>query len=241
MTKKVTVLIFSVAVFSFSFHNGSTSNGKAKGSRLAFYLKNYSSPKNLLVDYPKEQFSFCGEVMPVGNAHYEKLYREVNKYLSYPRGLKNMLNRADYWMPKISKKLAHCDLPQDLKYLPLIESKFLNDTSGKGAIGFWQFMPQTARGYGLEVTDSLDERLDPVKSTDAACQYLHELEYSYDSWSMVVAAYNYGQGNVAKKISSSSKLDPSYFDISWNAETGAYVYKLMAIKYITEHRKELGL
>lgn len=240
MTKKIVVLIISAVVLSFSFNDKANSD-KDKGSRSAFYLKNHQLPNNLLIDFPKEQHLLCGEALPLDKEHYDKFYHEVNTYMKYPRGVKNMLERADFWMPKISKKLDECDLPNDLKYIPLVESKFLNDSSSKGATGFWQFMPQTAQGYGLEVNDTLDERLDPVRSTDAACKYLHELGSMFDSWSLTIAAYNVGQGNVAKKIKSSKNLSPSYYDIDWNTETGDYVYRLMAIKYISENREELGL
>ena len=118
MTKKIVLLIISAVVLSFSF-NDNTESDKGKSSRSAFYLKNYHSPQNTPVNFPKEQFTFCKEVMPSSEDHYKKVYDEVNKYLAYPHGLKNMLNRADYWMPKISKKLFQCDLPDDLKYIPL--------------------------------------------------------------------------------------------------------------------------
>lgn len=173
--------------------------------------------------------------------NYRKFNKELKKYLSYPNGLKQLFRRADYYLPVIEKNLGRCGLPEDLKYLPMVESRFLNDTSSKGAQGFWQFMPATAEAYGLVVNDSLDERHDPIKSTRAACSYLNQIHKQLGSWTLTVAAYNVGLGRVDGKLQRSERLFPNYYNMTWNSETSAYVFKILAIKHIYENRDLYGI
>lgn len=105
------------------------------------------------------------------------------------------------YFPLFEEKLYQYGLPEELKYLPVIESG-LNPTaySRAGAAGLWQFMPHTAKNFGLEVNSLIDERLDPIKATDAACRFLSSLYKIYEDWNLVIAAYNCGPGNVNKAI-----------------------------------------
>lgn len=112
-----------------------------------------------------------------------------------------MLGLAQYYFPLFEEALIREGLPTELKYLPIIESA-LNTTakSRAGAAGLWQFMPATGKMYGLEVNTRVDERLDPLKSTNAAVKYLKDMYQIYNDWSLVIAAYNCGPGNVNKAI-----------------------------------------
>lgn len=173
--------------------------------------------------------------------NYKKFHAELRNYLSYPNGLKQLFRRADRHLPTIERRLTKCGLPEDLKYLPMVESRFLNDTSSRGAQGYWQFMPSTAEAYGLVVNDSIDERHDANKSTMAACSYLNQMHHQLGSWTLTVAAYNVGMGRVDSKLQNSDNLFPSYYNMSWNKETSQYVFKILAIKYIYENRELYGL
>lgn len=117
------------------------------------------------------------------------------------RQVEYMMGMSDYYFPIFEQVLGSNNLPLELKYLPVIESA-LNTTivSRMGAAGLWQFMIGTGRMYGLEINSLVDERLDPVKATNAAAQFLKDLYSIYGDWHLVIAAYNCGPGNVNKAI-----------------------------------------
>lgn len=204
------------------------------------YLEEGASQK---ADYPKRRFSFCDEQMPHHQSeNYRKFNRQLRHYLAYRNGLKQLFKRADYYLPPIEKRLIRCGLPSDLKYIPMIESRFLVETSSKGASGFWQFMPQTAINYGLTVNEEVDQRQDVKKSTGAACNYLSNLHQQLGTWTLSAAAYNAGIGEVADKLDQNDKkLFPNYYNTKWNKETSDYVFRLLAIKHLYENREQYGL
>ena len=106
-----------------------------------------------------------------------------------------------YYMPIFEQALEQNGLPLELKYLPVIESGLdPNAVSKHGASGLWQFMIGTAKGMGLEVSSLVDERRDPVRSSEAATKYLRQLHDIYNDWSLAIAAYNCGPGNVNKAL-----------------------------------------
>ncbi len=128
--------------------------------------------------------------------------RLIDRYvLRSPRQVASLQRTAKRYFPIFEEALVRHDLPLELKYLPVIESG-LNATarSHMGAAGLWQFMPQTGKLCGLEVNSLIDERLDPIKSTEAACQFLKSLYNIYGDWNLAIAAYNCGPGNVNKAI-----------------------------------------
>lgn len=118
-----------------------------------------------------------------------------------PKQLAALQQRADCYFPLFTDALGKHGLPYELCYLPVIESA-LNPTahSPVGAAGLWQFMPSTGRLYGLEINSLIDERMDPVKSTEAACRFLKSLYTNFGDWNLAIAAYNCGPGNVNKAI-----------------------------------------
>src|SRR5690606_22891669 len=122
---------------------------------------------------------------------------------------------------------------------PLIESDMNPGvTSHKGAGGYWQFMPATARLYGLTVNETVDERKDLIKSTDAAARYIKSLYKEFGDWTLVAAAYNVGIGNLKSSIRKQGTSD--YFKLKLNQETGAYVYKLVSVKQVIENPNKHG-
>ncbi len=137
--------------------------------------------------------------------------------------------RASRFFPIIEPYLARYHIPADFKYLPLVESA-LNGTamSVKGAGGYWQLMPDTARELGLTVSPQLDERFDLHKSTDAACQYLRLLHNRFGSWTLTAAAYNLGMGRLLANIRRQQMWN--YYYLRLNAETGQYLYRILAFK-----------
>ncbi|HSQ12573.1 MAG TPA: transglycosylase SLT domain-containing protein, partial [Candidatus Deferrimicrobium sp.] len=147
------------------------------------------------------------------------------------------------YMPIIAKVLSDEGLPEELAYLALIESEFqVATTSPAGAVGLWQFVPSTARQYGLRIDDWIDERRDPVKSTKAAAAYLKDLHRYYGRWYLVTAAYNAGPAIIDKALQSSRASD--FWGIKEKAqlsqETRNFVPKFVAVALIATNPKKFG-
>ena len=182
--------------------------------------------------------TFCGEIIPANNnfvAHkLMNVIRQQIRYVNLPR----LRSEARTYFPIIEYYLKAAGMPQDLKYIPIIESGFRNATSPVGAQGFWQLMKPTAEEWGLRVNASRDERNDIYKATVAA---LKELARNYNmiqrhhkvsSWVLTAASYNYGTGRLYSKIRTEGK---NYFSMNLNPETALYVYKIIAIKELFEY------
>jgi hypothetical protein len=129
-------------------------------------------------------------------------------------------------------------IPEDFKYMPLVESGLAEGTSPRGASGYWQFMPGTARSYGLRVNSVVDERKNMRKSTIAACKYLKELHGIFNSWTLAAAAYNIGEINLLRQMARQGQKN--YYKMRLNGETASYVYKLIAMKEIIENPIQYG-
>lgn len=157
--------------------------------------------------------------------------------------VEKMLGMSLYYMPIFESALEKHQVPQELKYLPIVESALNpNAVSKAGAGGLWQFMPATAVGEGLEVNSLVDERRDPIASSDAAARYLKKLYNIYDDWTLAIAAYNCGPGNVNKAIKKANgKKD--YWEIYFYlpAETRGYVPAFIAANYIMTYFPEHGI
>lgn len=154
-----------------------------------------------------------------------------------------VMGMAQLYFPMIEEKLTKFNIPIELKYLAIVESA-LNPTaiSRVGAGGLWQFMPGTAKLYGLEITSYQDERFDPYKSTEAACKYLKFLYDTFDDWQLALAAYNSGPGNVNKAIRrSGGKKDFWSIKPYLPKETQGYVPAFIAVNYIMNHTSEYNL
>lgn len=155
-------------------------------------------------------------------------------------GVEIFLGKSNYYFPIFEKELDKHGLPLELKYLPVIESA-LNPTivSRAGATGLWQFMLGTGKMYDLEINSLVDERRDPLKSTEAAVRYLKDLYDIYGDWTLVIAAYNCGPGNVNKAIKRSGGAR-DYWEI-YNylpKETRGYVPAFIATAYIMNYYKD---
>lgn len=179
--------------------------------------------------------SFADENVPLGDQQIEqKMMRYLREY-SYARRRSYGLHRkAVSALPQVAAILRSHGIPEDFKYVPLVESGFTSGTtSHRGASGYWQFMPATARAFGLRVDDTVDERQDIEKSTEAAAAYIKALYREFNSWTLVAAAFNIGEGNLLRAIR--NQQEDNYFRLKLNKETGSYVYKLISVKEIIEH------
>lgn len=132
----------------------------------------------------------------------EIVRRYILRYVKHsPRQLASLQRKAEYYFPIFEDILCKHELPFELCYLPVIESALNPQArSHMGAVGLWQFMPSTGKKYGLEINSLIDERMDPIRSTEAACRFLKSLYSIFNDWNLVIAAYNCGPGNVNKAI-----------------------------------------
>ncbi|HXG53257.1 MAG TPA: transglycosylase SLT domain-containing protein [candidate division Zixibacteria bacterium] len=158
--------------------------------------------------------------------------------------LRKLLARSGRYWPMIAKILNEEGLPEELGYLALIESGFVpHRASPRGAVGLWQFVPATARHYGLKIDRWVDERRDPVKATRAAAAYLKDLHDYFGRWYLVTAAYNAGPGTVDRALQSSGTSD--FWTLSGNArlsnETRDFVPKFVAVAMIAADPAKYGI
>lgn len=186
-----------------------------------------------------EELSFCGEEVPLDRLDVrERLDREllVNTYWQSNTLLAH--KRAGRWFPIIEQVLEREGVPDDMKYLAVIESGLTNVVSPAGATGYWQFMRETAIAHGLEVNGEVDERYHMEKSTEAACRYLKASYAKYGNWALAAASYNLGQGGVDKQLDRQKQAN--YFDLLLTEETARYVFRMMAMKEILRDPERYG-
>lgn len=190
------------------------------------------------LEVPKE-LTFAEEQMPLYDFEvFERMDREllINTYWQTQTIL--IHKRANRWFPVIEPILKRNGIPDDFKYIPVVETGFLNLTSPAGAVGFWQFMENTAREHGLEVNAQVDERYHVEKSTQAACDYFNKMYKDLGNWTMVAAAYNMGLTGVKTQINRQGTKN--YYDLVLNQETSRYVFRIVAMKEIMEHSDDYG-
>jgi len=186
-----------------------------------------------------ETLDFAGERTPLENFDVlEALDREllINTYWQSHTML--LIKRAHRHFPLIEKILEKHGIPEDFKYLPVAESDLMNLTSPARAVGYWQFLSGTAREYGLEVNNEVDERYHLEKSTEAACKFLLRSYELYGNWTMAAASYNVGRTGLNRQIERQDSR--YYYDILLNEETSRYVYRLLALKLIMSEPEKYG-
>jgi membrane-bound lytic murein transglycosylase D len=204
--------------------------GQGATAGVATYRASLPIPDSLL---------FAGERVPLELPDVlERLDREViiNAYGHSQTIL--CLKRAGRWRTTIQKMLAEQGIPPDFFYVSVAESALRNATSPAGAQGFWQFMPATARQYGLEVSEFVDERNDPIKSTLAACKYFKDAYRTFGNWTLVAGSYNMGMGGIGGVRL--RQKEQSYYDLLLNQETSRYLFRIIALKLIDEKPEAYG-
>ena len=173
-------------------------------------------------------------ISPIHLPYNELVRSYIKRYTERSGLMSRVLSLAQYYFPMIEQELIKAELPVELRAMAIIESALqATAVSRVGASGLWQFMPVTARAYGLEVNSMVDERFDPAKSTVAACKYMKDLYNMYDDWSLAIAAYNCGPGNVNKALARTGGNPQSFWDVYWHLprETRGYVPAFIAASY----------
>ena len=186
-----------------------------------------------------DSIEFCGTMLKFDNFDIrERLDKEIIVNTYRHSATIQYLKRANRYFPAIVNTLKLNNIPEDFKYLCVAESGLEQVTSRSGAKGFWQFMPFTAKEYGLIVNAEVDERYNVTKSTNAACQYLNQAQKKFNDWLLTAASYNRGMGGISRDLES-QKVD-KYFDLHLNTETSRYVFRIIALKIVMENPEKYG-
>ena len=174
----------------------------------------------------------------------ELVRRHESKFVSSSAYFKRTIERSRPYMYHISNEVAKRNMPAEIALLPFIESAYVTKAkSHVGASGLWQFMPATGRHYGLEQTPLYDGRHDIYAATDAALNYLQYLHGLFGDWSLALAAYNWGEGNVGRAVNRARAqgLEPVYENLRMPNETRNYVPKLLAVRNIVNNPEYFGM
>ncbi|NER18480.1 lytic transglycosylase domain-containing protein [Spongiivirga citrea] len=186
-----------------------------------------------------DNLDFAGEKMPLEDPDvYERMDREllVNTYWQ-SNGLL-MFKRAHKFFPIIEPILEEEGVPEDFKYLALIESGLENVTSPAGAKGFWQIMKAYGRENGLEINENIDERNNLEKATRAACAYFKKAKKRFGSWTLAAGSYHNGQFGISKELE--RQKANSYYDLLLGPNGRRYVFRIVALKEIVNNPKKYG-
>lgn len=217
------LLVFSSALFVFALSNDDKKKLLHEGT----------------AQYFPTAIDFAGEKAPLQIADVrERLDRELLVNANLHSSTILIMKRANRAFPIIEPILKQYGVPDDFKYLAVIESALTNAVSPSGAKGVWQFMPDTAKEKGMEVNEGVDERYHLQKATEAACKYLVAAKQKFGNWTLAAASYNGGMNGVNTKIVEQQVTD--YYDLLLTDETSRYVFRILALKEIMKHPELYG-
>lgn len=186
-----------------------------------------------------DSVQFAGEFAPIYAPDiWERYDKEIHKNVYWQSNTLFYFKRANKFFPIIEPILKKNNIPNDFKYLAIIESGLENVVSPAGASGFWQFMKGTAKDRGMEVNSEVDERYNLEISTQKACEYLNDAYKKFGSWTMAAASYNVGMNGIDRR--SKEQNSNNYYDLHLPTETSRYIFRLLAIKEIFENKSKYG-
>ncbi|MDT3695421.1 MAG: lytic transglycosylase domain-containing protein [Ignavibacterium sp.] len=227
----VLVLIYFSTNLSFTNITYANTGSKADG----IFPQEY---KIIAPKVPDSLFIF-GERIPLENFEvYERVDREILVNTYWHSATILAIKRAARWFPVIEPILKQNNIPDDFKYLAVVESNLDNVVSPAGATGYWQFIKSAAAQYGLLVNNEVDERYDVIKSTEAACKYLNTAYTMFGNWTMAASSYNAGTNGIEKW--SGVQKAANYWNLVLNTETSRYVARIIAMKLIMENPAYYG-
>ena len=190
-------------------------------------------------NYFPTSIDFAGENTPLNISDVrERFERELLINANLDATTLLIIKRANRAFSVIEPILIQNNVPDDFKYLAVIESGLINAVSPSGAKGVWQFMPETAKEKGMEVNDIVDERYHLEKATQAACVYLIKAKEKFGTWTMAAASYNGGMSGVSKQMDIQKVTN--YYDLLLNDETSRYVFRILALKEIMQNPEKFG-
>lgn len=242
-----TLPILLTALCSISCQAGSTkmTSGSTSSDTLSpnttVIIKEVVPDGHLNVESPviPDEMTFAGQVIDLDRVDmYERLDRELTSMVYTHGNTLLLLKRANKYFPILEPILRENNIPTDLLYLACVESTLNRAYSPAKAAGVWQFMPATARQYGLEVNEWVDERYNIAKETVAACRYLKKAFNEYGNWESAAASYNGGTSRITTELE--KQLANSAFDLYLVDETSRYMFRILATKLIMENPASYG-
>ena len=231
--KKIGVSLISWCLIIFLF--------KLMLSRSQFSENEYvnSNSKVFGLNIPVN-LEFAGERVPQNDYEIkESLETEFFSNKSWKNSSLILFQKAQKWFPLIEPILKKEGIPDDFKYVAIIESHLSNVVSPMGAAGFWQLMPHTAQYYGLIVNSEIDERYDVEKSTYVACKHFKDAYHYFHNWTLAAAAYNVGIGGIQQELKKQGT--DNYYNLLLNKETGNFIYRILAFKTVLSNPKHFGI
>ncbi|MFY7734065.1 MAG: lytic transglycosylase domain-containing protein [Bacteroidia bacterium] len=232
---KNTVILLLVGIICFGsglFIKGSLRYDDKQQQLIEQNIRSYSLPI-------PESVTFAGQKISLKEFDVrERFDRELLTNVYWQSQTILLLKRANRFFPTIERILKEQGMPDDLKYVALIESGLMNVNSPVGASGFWQFMDKTGKQYGLTINTEVDERYNFEKATYAACKYFKESYAVFNDWGLVAASYNMGIEGLRRQLKNQS--GSCYYDLFLNTETSRYVFRILAMKEIAEKPQQYG-
>lgn len=228
-------VLLAASILTLNLFTASTYEGENRENMKEAFQNDY---RIYALSHP-ESLTFAGEEVPLQLIDVsEKFDREflVNTYWQSQTLL--LIKRSNRWFPLIEQVLKEEGVPDDFKYLALIESGLTNVVSPAGATGFWQLMKDAAEERGLEINSQVDERYHMEKATRAACNYLKEAKAKFGNWTLAAASYNMGMAGLNKQLDRQKATN--YYDLVLNEETSRYVFRIVAAKLILENPSAFG-
>ncbi|MDR3266430.1 MAG: lytic transglycosylase domain-containing protein [Tannerella sp.] len=235
MMKNIITTILAVSVICLTVYIFSGSNNSEKATIAAPVVAAFTVSPEI-----PDEIEFCGDKIDLSryNVH-EGMDRELTSFTYFHSSTMLLLKRANRYFPVIEPILKRNGIPDDFKYLAVIESNLdPNVTSPARAVGIWQFMESTAKQYGLRITPTVDERRNISQSTEAACLYLKEAYRKYGDWVAVACSYNAGMGRISGQLEKQN--ENSVLNLYLVEETLRYPYRIFAIKQIFENPYKYG-
>jgi len=186
-----------------------------------------------------EELDFAGEKVPLNQIDIkENLDREILVNTFFHSQTLLYIKRANRYFPAIEKILQKYGIPDDLKFMAMAESGLMNAISRSNAVGFWQLLEGTAKEYGLEINNEIDERYHFEKSTEAACRFILESYDKYGTWTMAAASYNAGRKGIDTQIE--RQKETNYYDLLLAEETSRYIFRILSYKLLISKPSDYG-
>ncbi len=228
-------LLIAVSLFIFSLKYTSIEKNSDET-----YQKAFNNNYKIFAPQIPEDITFAGESVPLDSYYVrESIDRELLTNVFWQSNLMLFIKRSYRYFPIIEPILKAENVPDDFKYLALIESSLTNVSSPAGASGFWQFMKAAGTRYGLEISEEVDERYNLQKATVAACKYLKASYKNFNSWAGAAAAYNMGDGGLRGQMTKQKQTN--YWELLLNQETSRYVSRIIAAKIVLEKPVKYGI
>ncbi|MBL7885056.1 MAG: lytic transglycosylase domain-containing protein [Bacteroidia bacterium] len=235
--KKIIIASFAIVVIVSAFEISHLYFSNKEETSIPEDYFNFSY-KSLSISIPKN-LNFAGEKVPINEQSIRIAFaKEVEKNLYSTTHTTQIHKRCNYYFPIIEPILEKYKIPNDFKYIAIVESQLTNVVSPKGASGIWQIVEPTALHYGLTVNEEIDERFNITKSTEAACKYFNEAYKIFHNWTLVAASYNRGMGGIQVQLDKQNK--ENFYELLLTKETAKYIYKILATKEIISRPKVYG-